>query len=307
MKILVAGAGAVGGYYGARMAQAGFDVTFVARGSHYEKMKNDGLEVKSHLGDFNLQGIKVVDNFDLGEEFDLILFTVKTYDTEDVAKEIKPLVGDGTTVLTIQNGMGNAEKIGEVVGAEKVLPGLTKIGVGVEAPGVINHGGKGVIYIGEYSKEVTQRVQEIKEVLDKSEIENYISEDIKKDIWVKFCWNSIFNIISAITNLTTNRFFENEYGEALMDNIMEELKEVARADGIQILESDVEDIIGLGNILGEYVPSTLHDVRKRKRLEVDTFTGQLVELAKKYEISIPVNTTLYQLLKTIEYDIEQDA
>lgn len=298
------GAGAVGAYFGALLARAKFDVTFITRGQNLVHFRKNGVRVRSMKGDFDIYPIKIYESLVGLPEADFILFTVKSYDTEEAAQAIKSAVGKNTTVLTIQNGIDNAGKISSVIGPERVLPGLTLVGVSVDKQGFVRHKDKGEINFGEWSGEITGRVTAINKIFKTSGIPSFNAPDIRKAMWKKFLWNCTINIPTAVCNLPFNRFHECPESAQILSALILEVVNVGNKEGVILTPKDCADVLESGKSFGAYVSSTQRDVRIRKRkLEFESFVGTVVRLASKHKISVPVNETLYALMKAIEYDI----
>ncbi len=304
-RIYIMGAGAVGAYFGALLVRAGYDVTFITRGQNLVHFRRHGIRVRSRTGNFDISPANFRDTLDGLPEADLILFTVKSHDTDEAAQAIKSVVGKDTLVLTIQNGIDNPERIGAVIGQEKVLPGFTLVGVSVNHPeGTVDHGSKGEIYFSEWNGEVSRRVSAINDTFRKANIPVFNPPDIRRAMWRKFLWNCTINIPTAVCNLPFNRFHECSESAVMLDKLMAEVVAVGRAEGVVLTPDDVNYVLDSGKSFNEYVSSTQRDVRLRKRkLEYESFVGKVVQLARKHGLSVPVNETLYSLMKALHYDI----
>lgn len=298
--ILVMGAGAVGGYFGGRIADhTTRKVTLVARGEHLQAIQTRGLEIKSPDGDTSIK-IDSAENPSDAEEVDLILFTVKSYDTEAAIEQIKPIVSDDTQILTIQNGIENYGKLKDVFGEERVIQGFCRIGASIKEPGIIEHNSMGSIVVGEQNGNISLRVRALKEVFDETDIEFLISDHIRHDVWVKFAWNSIFNMLTGLAVVTVDKLFGNPYSEQLCLDLYEEIRDVAEADGVLFGDDEKKIIIENSRNLSGFTTSTYNDRKKKKKLEYEAFTGAIVRLAKKHGIPVPHNKTLYALLKLVD-------
>src|SRR5512142_443595 len=207
MKILIMGTGGVGGYYGGLLAQQGNDVTFIARGAHLYAIRHEGLKVKSIHGDFTVFPASAIDDPAQVEPVDLILFCVKTYHTDEAAEAIRPAVGPQTAVMSLQNGIDAADRIGKVVGAEHMLGGATWISSAVEAPGVIKQVSQfRRIVLGELGGGRSERIQSIYEVLNQTGATVEISEDIQKTLWTKFVFIAAASAIGSLTRLPMGNY-----------------------------------------------------------------------------------------------------
>lgn len=300
MKIGIVGTGAVGGFFGAKLKLAGFDVIFLSRGKSLEVLKKDGLTFDTLGKIFKIDDTLFTDNPEELGELDYILFTVKSYDTKSAAEQIKKIITDKTTVITPQNGINNDVIIGDIIGKDKLIPAMAQVGVSTPKPGYVKHVSLGKLTLGEYSGEYTERVKGFETMLKKAGIEVIVSNNIQLARWKKYIWNCTFNIIAAITGLSLDKLLADSYLRELCRKTILEIKEVAESEGIIFDEKDVvEARIKMAEVMGSFKPSTLEDLEKGKRIELDAFTGTVIELAKKHNLSVPINKTLYALLHGI--------
>ncbi|MCB1195339.1 ketopantoate reductase family protein [bacterium] len=299
-KIIVFGAGAVGGFFGGLIAEnTNHDVLFTARGTHYQAIKDNGLTIKTITGQRTLK-VEVTDSLtEYSGYADLIIVTVKAHDTSPAIEQLRPVIGTHTQILTIQNGLWSYEKLSAQFGAGKVIRGLCRIGVEVTSPGVITHSYLGVIVFGEDSGAVTTRIDALEELFIQSGIEYNISADIRRAVWKKFTWNSIFNILSGILNVTLDKLYANPETIALCEQIACEIQRLAAKDGVTLTAKDMEWILSVSSTLGQFRTSTFQDRQKGKPLEYDTFTGYIVRLAEKYAVPVPINSILLAMIKAV--------
>ena len=187
MNILIFGIGGVGGYFGGKLAQAGFDVTMIARGKHLEAIKENGLEVESINGNFKVKPKLATDNLAEVPTPDLVILGVKSWQIQEVAKQLKPIISAETMILPLQNGANNVEKLLEIIPKKNVLAGLCHIVSFVEKPGKIKHASfEPRITFGEIENSNSERIQQLRSVFDKAEITNFNPENIQLEIWKKF-------------------------------------------------------------------------------------------------------------------------
>ncbi|KKP87313.1 MAG: 2-dehydropantoate 2-reductase [Candidatus Roizmanbacteria bacterium GW2011_GWA2_35_8] len=297
MRIGIIGTGAVGGFFGAKLKLAGFDVVFLARGKNLEIMKTEGLTLKTSGGIHKIKDVIFTDKVEELGLLDYILFTVKSYDTKTTAEQIKSIVTDKTTVITPQNGINNDLIIGEIIGKDKVLPAMAQVGVSTPRPGFIKHVSLGKLTFGEYNGDYSKRVSDFELILRKTGIEVIIANNIQLARWKKYIWNCTFNIIAGITGLSLDKILADSYLKDLCKKTILEIKFIAEKEGIILDEKDVvETRIKMAEAMGSFKPSTLEDLEKGKRIELDAFTGTIIELAKKHNMQVPINTILYALL-----------
>lgn len=299
-NVMVMGAGAVGGYFGARIAESGnAEVTFIARGAHLQAIIDNGLQIHSPAGDSTVK-LHALENPKDAPIPDLILFTVKSYDTAEAIEAIKPVVEEHTQILTIQNGIENYDKLEQEFGEERVIQGFCRIGASISSPGVIRHKSLGSVVVGEQDGHRSDRMKALQALFNDAPVKFSISEDINHQVWVKFCWNSIFNMVTAVAQVTVEKLFEDPESEQLCYDLFEEIRVLAGKQGVKLTEQDQQKIIEESRGLEGFTTSTYNDRQKGKQLEFEAFTGALVRLARKYEVDIPRNQTLYAFLRLID-------
>lgn len=297
MNIVVYGAGGVGGYFGGKLAKAGFKVTIIARGKTLEAIKSDGLQVKSILGDFVVNP-KVTDKDSEIKDPDLIILAVKSWQIEEVAKQLKPLINKNTMVLPLQNGADNADRLREILNPENVLAGLCKIVSKIESPGVINHFAfEPEIVFGEYDNVKTERVKSLKTVFDKAQFKSTLSEDIHLDIWKKFLFIATYSGIGALTRSIIGELRKEEHIRTMLYQTAHEIVTIANAKGIGLKNSDIDMIM---HVIDQLDPNTTasmqRDVMDGRPSELDNFNGYIVKTGKQLHISTPVNAFTYYCL-----------
>jgi len=294
------GAGAVGGTFGALLEkEKNNTVFFTARGQHLEAVKRNGLSVQSGKEKFTIK-VNVSDNpGDFKSKPDLILLTVKSFDTDSAIEQLKPVVFRKTQILSLQNGIENYPKLVNAFGEKRVVRGFCGMNAEVLQPGVIQ-GGQGYIFIGENIGEISARIQWLKSLFETSKIQCTVSQDIHQDVWRKFAWNCIFNIVSATTQLTVGEIVDDPEKIQLCKELFKEISQVAKSQDV-VLGADKEKLIfDIAGDSGDIKPSTLQDRLKGKRMEYDAFTGALIRLADKHKIHIPINRALYNQLEQLE-------
>ncbi|MFP4142566.1 MAG: ketopantoate reductase family protein [Thermoplasmata archaeon] len=300
MKICVMGAGAVGGYFGGKLALNGNDVSFIARGDHLEVLKKDGLKVESTVHEDFQISVKATD--DPGEigTVDLVLFTVKAYDTEQAGEQIRPLIGSDTTILSLQNGIDNEKILSEMYGEEKVVGGVAYILSRLKESGIIHHESLGRIEIGELDGEVSERLNNIKKIFEDSGIGCSITTDITKVLWRKLAFNCGLNAITALTESSLDVILNiKESREVFRSSIKEALK-VGIASGVEMDEDKIiEELMEISNEAGPMKSSMFYDRKKGKELELDPINGKIIEMGNDLGIETPVNKTLYGCLRII--------
>lgn len=300
MKVVVMGAGAVGGYFGALLHRGGVDVTLIARGRHLEAIQARGLRIQSAVGDFTVPAKAVGDPRAVGPA-DLILFCVKSYDTESAARQCLPIVQAGTILLSLQNGVDNEAKIASVVGEARVLGGVAYIGAQVFEPGVIVHTAEGRIVFGEVHGGISERVRRLEQTFRDAGLPAEVSSNIRAILWGKLCWNAAFNAINALVGGDVHAVVERPAARKLAQAVMEEVRAVAAAEGIHLSEEIVDKLLHWTATAGAGVKtSTRQDFEAGKPLEVEALNGVVVLKGRAAGIPTPFNFALYGLLKAID-------
>ena len=300
MRIAVMGAGGTGGYFGALLARAGEDVTFIARGAHLEAIRTSGLTVKSRLaGDFTLPVKATGDPSEVGP-VELVLFCVKAYDTATAAEQIRPLVDPDTVVLSVQNGIENEEQIGRVVGSEPVIGAVSYVSSVIEAPGVIAHllSVPGRIVFGELAGGMSSRTERLQSTFQRAGITAELRPDIRITLWDKFLFICAINGITALTRLPIGPILACPETKALYQGTMEEVEVVARASGVTLPDECVDQKLAFTTGLESSVRGSMYyDLAAGRRLELEALNGTAVRLGRERGIPTPLNFAIYAALK----------
>jgi 2-dehydropantoate 2-reductase len=300
MRIAITGAGAVGGYFGARLAAAGHDVTFISRGERLEAMRAGGLRVESIDGDVVLDSVSATDDPAEVGIVELVVFAVKSTDTRDAAEAARPLVGPGTVVLAIQNGVDNEAVIGEVLGEEHVVPGVAVIGVGVPEVGTIRHTNNGTITLGEVSGEETGRVRAICQAFAEAGVGTRVSTDILSVKWRKLIWNAAFNPLAALTGRGVLDLIEDEDIRTLAEDAMREAIAVGEALGHRVGDYQLERATRRDPNWAHSKTSMLQDIERGRPTEIEALTGAVVRGGERTGVPTPVSSTLLRLVRARE-------
>ncbi len=302
MRILIYGAGGIGGYFGGRLAQAGNSVSIIARGNHLKAIKKDGLIVESINGDFKVIPRLITDKLAEVEEPELIILGVKSWQIQDVAKELKLVIHKNTMVLPLQNGASNVENLNEVLPKENIIGGLCHIVSFVSAPGKIKHVGfEPRVTFGELDNSKSSRIQELEKVFTKAGITNIVPEDINLEIWKKFLFITTISALGGLTRVSLGEMRESIYLMDLMRKTAEEIKNVANGKGIALNDEHINAVFGVINSLDpETTASTQRDIMEGKPSELENFNGYIVQEGKRLGISTPVNQFIYECLLPME-------
>jgi 2-dehydropantoate 2-reductase len=301
MKIAVVGAGAVGGYYGALLSRAGADVSFVARGAHRDAIRANGLRIIGVQGDFTVKVAAEDDPARIGP-VDVVILTVKTYDNASAFPLIKPMMREGTAVLTLQNGVDSAEELAKVVGKEAVIAGPTYIATAIDAPGVIRQTGthRRIVFgeVFDPPADVTPRVRALADLMLKADIHAEPVADARVPLWEKFIYLAPFASFTGASRLPIGPLWSDEETRAAFLDAVREVENVARASGINVAPNMV-DRIGpyTAGIPASTRSSLLIDLSMGKRIEVETLTGSVVRRGRAVGVDTPLMRALYAVLK----------
>ncbi len=305
MRIAVMGAGAVGGYFGAKLAAA-HDVAFIARGAHLAAMKRQGLTIESEQGDLRIrQALFTPDTKDVGVA-DLVLFCVKSYDTDSAAQKLAPLIGQGTLILSLQNGVDNADKIALLWGKRRTFAGVVYLGSQLKRPGTIKHSAGGRIVFGALDGQVPETTKTIERALVIGQISCEISGDIRKDQWRKLLWNAPFCAISCLTRTTVKEIIESDSLTKLATDCMVEVIAAAKTQGVELERALVDETLNFSKSLGAFMPSMLQDLEAGKPLEFEAFNGIVMKLLQSLGEDAPTNRVFCHVLNYLDQKIRAE-
>ena len=298
MKIAVFGAGAVGGYLGACLARGGAKVSFIARGAHLEAMRERGLTLITPEGERSHVDVRATaDPADIGP-VDVVLFLVKSYDTDEAARLLGPLIGEGTGVLSLQNGIDNEERIAAVIGPEHVLGGAVYILAAIESPGVVRSG-KARIVVGELAGgPPTDRVIRFVDAANAGGIEAHAATDVRRMKWEKYVLLVGFSAVTASTQLTIGDVRASSAASAMMRAVMHEAWQVGRALGVPLADDLVDRSHALVLAQKDSEATSLrHDLVTGHRMELEALQGTLRRLGRETGIPTPWTDAAYAILE----------
>ncbi|MFB6114404.1 MAG: ketopantoate reductase family protein [Halodesulfurarchaeum sp.] len=299
MEFAVFGAGGIGAYLGARLADAGEDVHLIARGDHLEALQQNGTTVESIHGDTHVEIPATDDPEDVGP-VDVVLFTVKSYDTTDAAAELDPLIGEETAVVSFQNGVDNEQWIGDVIGEDHVLGGVAYIFSTIKEPGVVEHtSGPARFVFGELDGARTDRVEALDRALRRADgVESVLTDDIRVELWRKFSFICAQAGMTAASRLPIGDIRETEPTWEMYEAVLSEVCSVARAKGIDVPEGTVEEWLEFASDLGPDTYSSLHyDLTNENPMELEALNASLVRHAEEADVNAPMNNAIYSLLE----------
>jgi 2-dehydropantoate 2-reductase len=298
VKVAVFGAGAVGGYLGACLAKGGADVTLIARGAHLEAMRENGLTLVTPEGERSTVAVHATDDPAKIGPVDVVLFLVKSYDTESAAHRLGPLIGEGTAVLSLQNGIDNEERIAAVIGKDRVIGGSVYILAAIESPGVVRSG-RARIVVGELEPgPPTERVLRFVEAAKAGGIDAHASADVRTTKWEKYVLLVAFSAVTAATQLTIGDIRGSEAASAMMRSIMVEAWSVGRALGIPL----ADDLVDRQHALvlrqrDDEATSLRYDLITGHRMELEALQGTLRRLGGETGIPTPWTDAAYAILQ----------
>jgi 2-dehydropantoate 2-reductase len=299
MRIAIMAAGAVGGYFGARLAAAGHDVFFIARGAHLEAMRKDGLRVESMHGDVHLPKPNATDDPTSVGPVDIVLFAVKLWDTEKAAEAMRPLIGPKTKVITLQNGVDSYERIAPIIGAEHAVPGVTYVVAVIDRPGVIKQTGPfHSIICGAIGGRSDASLEAFVDQA-KAHINITLSDNIERDRWKKFIFLSGTSGATSVTRTSMGPILADSEMRALFRSIMAETLAVGLAKGVALDPGYVEERLAFADktLLPGMKASMANDLDRGNRLELDWLAGMVSRLGRELKVPTPVNDTIYAALK----------
>jgi 2-dehydropantoate 2-reductase len=301
MKIAVFGAGGVGGYFGARLAKGGADVRLIARGAHLDAIRANGLRVRSENGDLHLLLPATESPEEVGP-VDLVLLSVKSTDTRDAVRRLAPLLADETSVLCIQNGIDNEDRIAEGIGEARVLPGVAYIFATISEPGVIEHQGRlARLVFGEWSGTTSERVERILEACRASGIDAEISSSIRGDLWRKFAMICATAGMTAAVRLPIGEIRASTAALAMYRRIVEEVVAVATAEGVALPAETIERILDVArSVPGHWYTSLHYDLTHGKPIELDALHREVVRRARAHGIDAPMCEAVCAILEPWE-------
>ncbi|MBI3994189.1 MAG: 2-dehydropantoate 2-reductase [Candidatus Lambdaproteobacteria bacterium] len=299
MKIAIMGAGAIGGYFGARLAAGGQDVTFIARGPHLEAMRRDGLRVYSPRGDLHLHPVRAVGSPAEAGPAELVLMCVKAYDLPDAARSLAPPLDEDTAVLPLLNGIDIAQRIGAVVGMERLLGGACQISAAIEAPGVIRQPIEmESITFGELDGRITPRAQAIAEALRAAGIPTELSPAIDVALWSKFIFLAPAAGVCCVTGQTLGPVVRDPDTRALLLQSMQEIEALARAKAVALpVDIVARTLAFLDSRPPDVKMSMLWDMEHGRRMELDVLNGAAADLGEALGVPVPANRFIATALK----------
>ena len=299
MRIAVVGAGGVGGGFGAALAKAGADVTFIARGAHLAAMKSQGLKVVGGRGETHLVPTKATDDPASIGMVDIVLFCVKLWDVESAGAGIKPLIGPGTAVIPLQNGIDAAERLIPILGARAVLGGVAQISASITAPGVIQQVGTFMrLIFGEFDRTQSPRAKDFLALCLKAGFDATLSDQILTELWMKFILLATNAGMTALARQPMGPLRDDPDIRPYFASACQETANVARARGIALPADALEKVLDLvGHMPPDMKASMALDLERGNRLELPWLNGKIAALGRELGIPTPTHSLIYAMLK----------
>lgn len=297
MRIAIMGAGAVGGYFGGVLANQGEDVVLIARGVHGEAIAKNGLHVDSNWGNFNVK-VDVTDDPSTVGEVDFILHCIKLYSNADALPTMKPMIGENTTVLTIQNGATSGQILGASLGQKHVLQGATYIETGIVGPGHIHQSGStAMIEFGEDDGSENERTAAVQKLLDREGIQVKVSNNIVDTLWNKMVSVGAIGTVMAASRASFVEVLASPHGEHTVRTVMEEIVAVGQSQGVKFPPRCVEAKMADAIAEAEDTQASLqYDLNNRKPLELDDILGAVVRIGRDAGVPVPASAALVTVL-----------
>jgi len=303
MKIAVVGIGGVGGYYGALLARHYSDkkdceIVFIARGKHLEEIKASGLQLLTEKENFTVKPDRATDNPSRCGTFELVLFCVKGYDLEESTKLIAPHIDENTIIISLLNGVDNAERLKSILRKGKVLNGCVYIGAHILRPGVVRQvGGSCKLFFGNESDEIIDG-KKIKNTLKAANIDAEYRKDIRNIVWEKYLFISPFANATTFLNKKMRELLDSAEGKKLLEGLLWEVVNIAKAQSVKIPENIKEVTISKASAFPYETKTSMQmDFEKGKKAEIETFTGYIVKEGRKHQIPVPNHEMVYEALQ----------
>ena len=298
MRIAVVGAGGVGGYFGGRLAAAGSDVRFLARGAHLDALRTRGLTLHSFRGDLHLPRVTATDDPHAIGPVDIVLFTVKLYDAEAATALLPPLVGPDTAVIPLQNGVDGVEIVSRAVGREHTAGGTVYVAAVISEPGVIRHSALDHLIFGEPDGTRSPRLERLLDACKPAGFEVTLSDNIRIDIWTKFVRLSVFSGMTAVTRCAIGPIVADPDLYAMLKTAVREAMAVARAKGVALPDRVIEDVDRSYQGLPPHMKSSmLEDLERGRRLELPWLSGAVVRIGRDVGVPTPTHQFIETVLK----------
>ncbi|HEY4919082.1 MAG TPA: 2-dehydropantoate 2-reductase [Xanthobacteraceae bacterium] len=299
MRIGVMAAGAVGAYFGGRLAAAGHDVVFFARGANLAALRQNGLKIDSVKGDLVLPKVNATDDPTSVAPVDIVLFAVKLWDTESAAEQTRPIVGPATRVITLQNGVDSVERIAPILGRDNVVGGIAYCATVLSAPGVVSHTSDfAQIRCGRVDGQPDTMLTALVDAAKKANVDIVQTSTFEVDRWKKFVFLAAMSGMTSATREPLGKILADPDTRAMFESLLAEIVAVGRAKGVALPADFVEDRMKYAATTPfGFKASMAHDLDRGSRMELDWLAGRVVSLGRELGVPVPMNTAVYTVLK----------
>ena len=299
MKIAIMGAGGLGAYYGAHLAKAGEEVTFIARGAHLQAIRERGLKVLGPRGDLHVQPARATDDPAEAAPADAVLFCVKLYDVEQAGERLRPLMGSETFVVCTQNGVDGPERLAAILGAGRVLPGAAYVAAHIAEPGVVRYASNmSSLVFGEPDGSISERALRFRDACRNAGFGAEVSPDIAKTLWTKLVLLGANAGMTALTRQTVGAVYADPDLRAVGADAMREVAAVAKARGVALDADVVEKTLALADTFPPQMTTSMHnDLKRGGRLELEHLSGFVAREADRLGVPAPINRAIFAALK----------
>ncbi len=300
MKILLIGTGALGCFYGGKMARMGEDITFLSRGESFLIIKEKGIIVKSDLEGTFQTPVKIIDVFPANPQFDLVIIATKSYDVKLLVSQLSESLLSSSYFMTLQNGLMSDDILSEKLDPSRLLPATAFVALRKSEANVVNHTAGGRFQFGAYEGGRQKGfLDELAGLLERCQIDTHFSESIVRMKWGKLVWNAAYNPLSTITQLKLGSIITNPYGVTLLRTSMEETASIAEKAGYKLSDEFIEKQMDLPKDLYNFTTSMLQDYMNGKPLEIEAILGDLIQKGKTYGIPTPTHDHFYHLIQIL--------
>jgi 2-dehydropantoate 2-reductase len=297
MRIAILGSGGVGGYFGGRLAAAGADVTFIARGAHLAALREHGLRIMSPLGDLTLPRVQATDDTNTVGPVDVVLFAVKLYDTRSALQALPPLVGPGTLVIPLQNGVDSVDTLVKAVGREHVAGGTCYLAAVISEPGVIKHTAMNRLVFGALDGSRPPQLEALLAAATAAGIDGTLSDQITVDIWSKFARLTVYSGMTSIARAPIGRIMSDPELESMLEAALHESIAVARGKQIPLPGRLFDEVMAGNRALPPQARSSmLEDLERGRPLELPWLSGAVVRIGEEVGVPTPTHRQIVALL-----------
>lgn len=307
LKIAVMGAGSIGSLFGGILAEAGNDVTLIARENHVKAIQQNGLRIEGISGKHVVKVNGVTTPSHIKNPPDLILLTVKAYDIRQAVIDVEELMEKDTVLLCLQNGLGLEEIASKIIGRERVLRGVTCHGALLKEPGLVAHTGRGETVIGELNGKITERARNLADTFSNAGLSTRVTDNINGTVWTKVLINASINPFGALTTMKNGELLIiPEIKELMTETVYEGIK-VAKKNGVKLEDDPVTLMIKTAEMTAQNKNSMLQDIEKGKITEIDFINGAISNFGKRKGVSTPLNRLLTHLVKGLSKKTKGEA